>query len=105
MIARTWTARATPEGAVAYLKKVREMELPHFRSVPGYRGCRFMQRDDDGAVEILVVTFWESMDAVRAFAGDEPTRAHLPPEIMATLDRYDETSVHYEVAIDDAGSG
>ena len=81
------------------MDKVRAEELPHFWSVPGYRGCRFMTRETTadatsggggGAVEILVVTFWDSMEAVRAFAGEDPTRAHLPPEIMATLERYDE---------------
>ena len=48
MIARTWTARATADGAVEYLDKVRAEELPHFRSVPGYRGCRFMTRETSG---------------------------------------------------------
>ena len=101
MIARTWTARATPQGAAEYMDKVRAEELPHFQTVPGYLGCRFMQREEDGAVEILVVTFWESMEAIKAFAGADATRAYLPPEVVATLDRYDEVVEHFAVAIDD----
>ena len=49
MIARTWTARATADGVIAYMDKVRADELPHFRSVPGYRGCRFMTRAAPGS--------------------------------------------------------
>ncbi len=64
-----------------------------------------MQRDADGAIEILVVTFWELMDAVRAFAGDEAARAYLPPEVVATLDRYDEEVVNYNLVIDETVPG
>jgi heme-degrading monooxygenase HmoA len=101
MVVRTWTAHTTPDRESAYLDKVREVVLPHLRTVSGYLGSHFLRRSADSELEILVLTYWESMEAVRALAGEEPTKAYMPPEIAATLERYDHEAVHYDVMIDD----
>jgi heme-degrading monooxygenase HmoA len=69
------------------------------RSPPihGHRGARVLRRDDGGQVEFLVMTFWDSMDAVRRFAGEDPERAVVEPEARAVLAEYDELVRHYEV--------
>jgi heme-degrading monooxygenase HmoA len=48
-------------------------------------------------IEFLVLTLWESMEAIRAFAGDQPELAVVEPEARAALVRFDSTVVHYEV--------
>ena len=48
-------------------------------------------------IEFLVLTLWDSMDAVRAFAGDQPERAVVEPEARAALVRFESTVAHYEV--------
>lgn len=101
MIVRTWTAHTAPDRVSAYQDKVREVVLPHLRAVSGYLGSHFLRRDVNGQVEILVLTYWDSMEAIQSLAGDDPTRAYVPPEIAATLARYDDVAVHYDVMIDD----
>jgi hypothetical protein len=50
-------------------------------------------------IEFLVLTVWESMDSIRAFAGDNPERAVVEPEARAALVRFDDTVHHYEVLV------
>lgn len=101
MIVRTWKAQTTSELEPKYLEQVRAVVMPHLQSFSGYRGAQFAKRSVDGQVEILVMTYWESMDALRAFAGADEAHAYMPPEIAATLHSYDATSDHYEVLLDD----
>jgi len=103
MIVRTWRALTTSELEPEYLEQVRAVVMPHMHSFAGYRGAQFAKRSLDGRVEILVMTYWESMDAVRAFAGSDEAHAYMPREIAATLDSYDATSDHYEVVLEDGG--
>jgi heme-degrading monooxygenase HmoA len=85
-----------------YLAQVRAVVLPHLRTFSGYKGAHFAKREVEEGLEILVMTYWESIEAVRAFAGDEETHAYMPPEIAATLTSYDTSSDHYEVLIADS---
>jgi heme-degrading monooxygenase HmoA len=101
MILRTWKARTMTDLEPMYLAQVRAVVLPHLQTFSGYKGAHFAKRTIDSGVEILVVTYWESREAVRAFAGDEETHAYMPPEIAATLTSYDTSSDHYEVLIAD----
>ena len=103
MIVRTWKALTTSELEPEYLEQVRTVVMPYMHGFSGYRGAQFTRRSLGGQVEILVMTYWESMDAVRAFAGSEESHAYMPPEIAATLDSYDATSDHYEVLFEDGG--
>jgi heme-degrading monooxygenase HmoA len=102
MIVRTWRALTTSELEPQYLEQVRAVVMPHLHSFSGYRGAQFAKRSVDGQVEILVMTYWESMEAVRAFAGSDEVHAYMPPEIAATLLSFDATSDHYEVLLDDS---
>lgn len=101
MIARTWTAQVSPRNESAYLDTVRAVVLPSLRAMKGYRGARFLRQLRDGSVDILVITFWESMEAVVSLTGGEPSRAYVPPEIAATLERFDSSASHYDVTIGD----
>ncbi len=74
MIVRTWTAHTTPDRESAYLDEVRKVVLPHLRTVSGYLGSHFLRRSANGKLEILVLTYWESMEAVRSLVGEEPNK-------------------------------
>ncbi|MGQ0650816.1 MAG: antibiotic biosynthesis monooxygenase [Betaproteobacteria bacterium] len=93
MIARLWRGRASG-AAEGYLRHFREQVRPVLERLAGHRGSQVLVRDG----EILVLTFWDSMDAVRAFAGEEPERAVVEPEARAVLAEYDDFVRHYEVA-------
>lgn len=101
MIIRSWTADTTPEREAAYLEQVRTVVLPHLRKVPGYLGSQFLRKHGTENVQILVHTYWTSMEAVAALAGENSSTAYLPQEIAATLDRYDPEAIHYELMIED----
>ena len=101
MIERVWSARTTRDKAVSYAEYFRRVVLPELAAVAGYRGARLLQRtlavDPASAIEIVVVTDWESLDAIRGFAGDEIDRAVVHDEAAALFSEYDKTVRHYEV--------
>ena len=102
MIARRWSARATRENATRYTHYFRETLTPHLRARAGYRGARLLEREDiGGAIEIVVFTWWSSMSAIRAFAGDDPTIPVISDEARALLLESDARVAHYEVAFAD----
>src|SRR5262249_18224754 len=97
MIARLWRGWTTAENAQGYEGLLRSTILPGIHRVAGYRGAWLLRRATSDAVEFATVTLWESMAAVREFAGDDPEAAVVPPEARRLLERFDERSVHYEV--------
>lgn len=104
MIARSWTAEASPDGARRYVQHFRQKVLPVISAIEGQRGAYVLERslsEDEGAeiVELRIITLWESMDAVRKFAGDDPDVAVVTAEARAILSRFDEQVAHYEVIL------
>ncbi len=97
MIGRFWRGWTTTENADAYEELLRTRILPGIHRVDGYRGAYLLRRDVDEGVEFTTLTFFESMDAVRAFAGEEYEVAVVPPEARKLLSRYDERAAHHEV--------
>jgi heme-degrading monooxygenase HmoA len=69
VIARRWRGWTRAEDADAYLAYIRETGLREYRDTPGNRGAWILRRDDGDRVEFVTLSFWDSMDAVRAFAG------------------------------------
>ena len=101
MIARLWRGRAARDQADAYHRHVTLTVFPEIARIPGQRGGYVLRREVDGeaggAVEFLVVTLWDSMDAVREFAGAAPGIAVVEPAARALLSGYDEVVQHYDV--------
>lgn len=100
MIVRLWSCRAPFEKAKGYVDFFREKIVPQLRGIDGHRGATVLQRPLEGEVEILVLTRWDSMDAIRAFAGDEPTRAVVEDEAKVFLKEYDSRVTHFEVVLE-----
>jgi heme-degrading monooxygenase HmoA len=98
MIARLWrgVAQGRPNAA-AYLRHLESNVLPALAALDGHRGARVLRREEDGRVEFLVMTLWDSMEAVRGFAGADPGRAVVEPEARAVLAEFDDFVRHYEV--------
>jgi heme-degrading monooxygenase HmoA len=105
VIERVWSARTTPAGAVAYAEYFQRVVLPELAAVSGYRGARLLQRPLAGsAVEVVVVTHWESLDVIRGFAGDDIERAVVHDEAAALMSNYDRTVRHFEILLHDPAS-
>jgi heme-degrading monooxygenase HmoA len=99
MIARVWSARATAAQAPAYVEHLRSQVLPAVRRVDGYCGALLLERAAPEGVEILVLTFWRSLDAIRGFAGADLEGAVVAEEAAALLTHFDRRVRHYEVAV------
>lgn len=97
MIIREWRGRARRSQADAYPRHFRERVISELRQVPGFTGAQLSRRDVDGGVEFLVLTQWQSMDAIRGFAGTEVDKAVVEPGAAAALVEFDERVRHYEV--------
>lgn len=107
MIGRLWHGWTTRADAPAYEALLRSEVLPGIHRIRGYKGAYLFRRDQGEEVEFVTLTLFESMDAVRAFAGEDFEKAVVPPEARKLLARFDERSVHYETRLgpDDARPG
>ena len=104
---RTWSATATGAGAGDYSRYFAGTLLPQLRELPGFAGAYLLRRDlvEDGTVELTAHTFWESPEAIRAFAGDDITVAIVEPEAQAMLLDFDRTAAHRSVVVDARAGG
>ena len=99
MIARIWHGWTAPGNADAYEALLRSEIFVGIasRGIEGYRGIDLLRREISGEVEFVTMMWFDSLDAVRAFAGDDHEVAVVPPEARALLARFDEHSAHFEV--------
>lgn len=97
MILRMWRALATADKADDYVQHATRKVFPALRAIEGHRGAYLLRRDLGGAVELVVLTLWESMEAVRKFAGAEPEKAVVEPAARAMLTSFNDTVTHFEV--------
>jgi len=102
MIVRTWSATAHAAGAGHYSRYFADTLLPQLRKLPGFEGAYLLRRDlgEDGTVELTTHTFWESPEAIRAFAGDDVAPSVVEPEAQAMLVDYDRAAAHRSVVVD-----
>jgi heme-degrading monooxygenase HmoA len=95
VVARWWRGITDPDQADAYEALLRTTVLPGIHRIPGYRGAYLFRRVLGNGVEFATLTLWDSMDAVRAFAGSEHATAVVPPEARRLLREWDQTATHY----------
>jgi heme-degrading monooxygenase HmoA len=100
MIIREWRGRASRTNASAYPTHFRTNVVPELRHATGFLGAHLSQRQISDKIEYLVLTRWASMDAVRAFAGDDFAKAVVEPAAVAALIDFDASVRHYEVLED-----
>ncbi len=100
MISRMWWGWTTLENADAYEEMLRTTVLPGIRQVNGFGGAYVLRRKLEDEVEFAVITLWESMDAIREFAGEDPEVEVVPPEPRKLLARCDPRSKHYDTVIE-----
>ena len=96
-ILRLWKGRSMAEKAREYAGHATRKVFPALRAIDGYRRAYLLQRVVGDAVEFVVLTLWESMDAVRKFAGNEPEKAVVDLEARAVLIDFDESVEHFEI--------
>lgn len=101
VIARVWTARATSPNAAAYREHFECDVIPSVRGVEGYAGGSLLIFDRSEVAEVIVITRWCSLDAIRGFAGEDIDVAVVADAARRLLLSWDERVRHYTVAVDD----
>lgn len=98
MIARVWHGVTTIDNADAYENHLKPELLPGISAVPGYRGSYLLRRRIGDEVEFVTVLLFDSLDHIRAVAGEGYENAIVPDVRRKYLLRWDEKAAHYEVA-------
>ena len=101
MISRIWHGSTNPQNADAYERLLRSeifKGIEH-REIRGYRGIHLLRRDTPEGVEFVTVMWFDSLDAVKAFAGEDFEAAVVPPKARELLSRFETRSAHYNVLV------
>ena len=98
-VCRLWRGWTTPENADAYEEIVRGEVIPGIeaRRIPGFRHVDLMKRELEGDIEFQTLMWFDSLDAIKAFMGDDYDVSHVPAVARAVLSRFDERAAHFEV--------
>src|SRR5215204_4522629 len=102
MIVRAWRGRTESSRQHLYPDHFKRTVLPELKVIEGFVGASLSSQQQGAEVEFMVLTRWTSMDAIRAFAGEDVDKAVVEPAAMAALTSYDRTVCHYTV-LDEIG--
>jgi heme-degrading monooxygenase HmoA len=98
MISRHWKGIAKPGRAEEYVHHLKTDTFPLLAGIKGFVRGSMLTRELDDGTEFQIVTVWESLDAIKAFAGANAEVAVVPHVVQELMARYDSTVAHYEVA-------
>jgi len=101
MISRIWHGYTTKENADTY-QKLLESEIfvgIRNRNIQGYKGIQLLRREMKSEIEFITVMWFDSIDAVKKFAGEDFEKAVVPDKAQKVLSRFDKTSQHYNVLV------
>jgi heme-degrading monooxygenase HmoA len=102
VIGRLWHGWTTADDAPRYEEHLRRETFPSLRAIEGYADGYVLRRDSGDRVDFAVLTLWDSLESIRAFAGDDYETAVVPAAARRVLRGFDERVTHYEVAISGA---
>jgi len=97
MIARMWHGRVPTQKAKAYREFVNERAIPDYQSVKGNISVHILERQDGDVTHFITLTFWENMESIKSFAGQDVDAAKYYSEDKDFLLEFEPTVVHYEV--------
>jgi heme-degrading monooxygenase HmoA len=101
MIARMWRGwAASKESADLYEEFLRSTFLPAACSIPGFKGATVLRRQVGGEIEFTTITRFESVEAIKQFAGEDYEAAHVAPRARELLARFEPRCVHSEMVIE-----
>jgi heme-degrading monooxygenase HmoA len=97
MISRHWKGIVKKGSADAYIAHLERETFPSLRRLPGFVDASILRRETDDGSEFQIVTVWQSLDAIRAFAGHDVSAAVVPDAAQRLMATYDRVVVHYEI--------
>jgi heme-degrading monooxygenase HmoA len=101
-ISRIWHGYTTPENADAYESLLRSEVFPHIqnRNITGFKSIQLLRRNINNETEFITIMEFDSIQAVKDFAGENYEQAVVPENARKVLKRFDALSQHYKVLID-----
>ncbi len=97
MISRQWKCILKEDAHDQYIKFLNEVVFKNARSLPGFVHADILKRSTPGGFEFLVITLWETLESIEAFAGKDISKAMVPEEAQRMMVSFDKTVEHYEV--------
>lgn len=97
MILRQWRCLAHANRAEDYIGHLRNETFPSLRKIPGFVDASILSRPFGAGIEFLIMTSWDSVDAIANFAGADPEAAVVPAEAAAMMAEYDRRATHFAV--------
>ncbi len=97
VIARIWHGVIPKSKHTDYLAYLKKTGMKDYLSTPGNVGASILARDDGDTTELVIISLWKSMEAIKAFAGEDTERARYYPEDSEYLLELEPTAKHYEV--------
>lgn len=97
-VRRIWRGWTAPENADAYEDLLRTFVFPSIeaKKIAGYRSIELLRKDNGDEVEFITLMTFDSLDAVKAFVGEDYETVYVPDRARAILKRFDQRSQHYE---------
>jgi heme-degrading monooxygenase HmoA len=97
MIARIWHGKTAALHLEEYSGFIEKMAIPDYSSVPGNRGIVFLRRLENDEAHFTLITYWDSIESIKKFAGEDYIKAKYYPEDERYLLEFEETVAHHEV--------
>jgi heme-degrading monooxygenase HmoA len=97
MISRHWTGICRRDRADAYIHHLRSETFPLLTTIDGFVRASILKRDVERGTEFEIVTVWESLDAIKSFAGEDAEAAVVPLVAQAMMVEFDARALHFEV--------
>jgi len=98
MIARHWKGITKPGLASVYKRHLLEETFPALSKLQGFTKASILERAVPGGEEFLIITEWDSVQAIKAFAGEDAEDAVVPAKVQEMMVEYDKRAIHYEIA-------
>lgn len=99
VIARVWRASASPANGECYSRHFATTVVPHLQTISGHEHAYLLRRElADGRWEFVAITFWQSLDSIKAFTGPDPEVAIVDPDARSMLSDFDHFAGHFVVA-------
>lgn len=98
MITRMWRGWTLPRDADAYERFLLDELFPSMRQIEGFLGADVLRREDGGEVAFVTLTRFQSIDDIRAFAGDRFETPVIEPRAAELLSRHEERAIHYDTS-------
>jgi heme-degrading monooxygenase HmoA len=97
VISRHWNGLCKRDSADRYVEHLERQTFPQLAALPGFVRASILRRDLAAGTDFQVVTLWQSLAAIEAFAGKDIDTAVVPASVQAMMQRYDRKVAHYEV--------